>query len=164
MHNIRLANSNDLPRLVEIYNQAIASHTATADTVPFTVETRRDWFASHVPVLYPIYACDDGQGLVLGYLTVSPYRPRLALARTAEVSYYVDYAHHGQGIGSDLMGYAIRDAPRTGKKVYLAFVLEWNTISAGLLEKFGFKRWGFLPNVAEFDGKLCGHFLYGRNV
>jgi L-amino acid N-acyltransferase YncA len=49
MHAIRLATLPDLPRLVEIYNQAIASHTATADTLPFTVDTRRAWFASHAP-------------------------------------------------------------------------------------------------------------------
>jgi phosphinothricin acetyltransferase len=164
MGDIRIATSTDLPRLVEIYNQAIASHTATADTLPFTVESRRAWFAGHDPDVYPIYACEDEQGTLVGYLTVSPYRPRAALARTAEVSYYVDYGRHGQGFGSALMKYALQDAPRTGKKIYLAFVLEWNTTSASLLKKFGFKRWGYLPDVAEFDGKLCGHFLYGRDV
>jgi L-amino acid N-acyltransferase YncA len=164
MHAIRLATLSDLPRLVEIYNQAIASHTATADTIPFTVETRRGWFASHIPDVYSIYACEDENGLVTGYLAVSPYRPRPALARTAEVSFYVDYTQHGKGIGSALMEYALQDARRIGKKVYLAFVLEMNTSSARLLEKFEFKRWGYLPNVAEFDGKLCGHFLFGRDV
>ena len=164
MHAIRLATLSDLPRLVEIYNQAIASHTATADTIPFTVETRRGWFASHISNVYPIYACEDENGLVTGYLAVSPYRPRPALARTAEVSYYVDYTQHGKGIGSALMEYALQDARRIGKKVFLAFVLEVNTSSARLLEKFEFTRWGYLPNVAEFDGKLCGHFLFGRDV
>jgi phosphinothricin acetyltransferase len=119
---------------------------------------------SHIPDVYPIYACEDENGLVTGYLAVSPYRPRPALARTAEVSYYVDYTQHGRGIGSALMEYALQDASRIGKKVFLAFVLEMNTSSAGLLKKFEFKRWGYLPNVAEFDGKLCGHFLFGRNV
>jgi L-amino acid N-acyltransferase YncA len=164
MHTIRLAVLSDLPRLVEIYNQAIDSHTATADTIPFTVETRRGWFASHISNVYPIYACEDENGLVTGYLAVSPYRPRPALARTAEVSYYVDYTQHSRGIGSALMEYALQDARRIGKKVYLAFVLEMNTSSARLLEKFEFTRWGYLPNVAEFDGKLCGHFLFGRDV
>ncbi len=37
MPRIRNASLTDLPRLVAIYNQAIASHTATADTIPFTV-------------------------------------------------------------------------------------------------------------------------------
>jgi L-amino acid N-acyltransferase YncA len=164
MPPIRLATLPDLPRLVELYNQAIASRTATADTAPFTMETRRPWFALHVPDRYPIYVWTDGGGEVTGYLSVSPYRSRPALDRTAEVSYYVDYDQHGQGIGSALLEGAIADAPRLGKKVFLAIVLEWNTASLRLLEKFGFERWGYLPEVAEFDGKVCGHLYFGRRV
>ncbi len=41
MYRIRVAEPADLPRLVEIYNQAIASHNVTGDTVPFSVEERR---------------------------------------------------------------------------------------------------------------------------
>jgi len=164
MHNIRLADPTDLPRLVEIYNQAIISHIATADTIPFTVEARHGWFAAHTPDDYPIYACEDGSGLVAGYLSVSPYRDRPALARTAEISYYVDNGQHGKGIGSALMEHSLEDAYRTGKKVYIAIVLERNASSVRLLEKYGFSRWGYLPNVAELYGGLCGQFIYGRNV
>ena len=163
MLSIRIATPADLPRLVEIYNQAIASHTATADTIPFTVEARQSWFDAHTPDAYPIYVCEaDNQ--IAGYLSISPYRDRPALARTAEVSYYVDYGQLGKGIGSALMEHALQDVPRTGKKVYLAIILERNTASIRLLEKFGFGRWGYLPDVAEFDGRLCGQFFYGRTV
>lgn len=161
--SIRLATPADLPRIVAIYNQAIAAKNATADTLPFTVEQRLDWFRIHTPEEYPIHVCEEG-GSLLGWLSVSPYRGRPALARTAEVSYYVDYAHHGRGIGSALMTQALADAPRIGKKIYLAILLEWNTASRRLLEKFGFEQWGYLPEVAEFDGRLCGQFYYGRRV
>jgi L-amino acid N-acyltransferase YncA len=164
MSPIRMASPADLPHIVEIYNQAIESHTATADTVPFTVEQRGEWFASHNPEQYPIYVYEQVDGEVIGWLSVSPYRGRPALARTAEISYYVDYAHHGQGIGSALMTHALQDAGRIGKKIYLAILLEWNTGSIRLLEKFGFEKWGHLPEVAELDGRLCGQFYYGRTV
>jgi phosphinothricin acetyltransferase len=62
------------------------------------------------------------------------------------------------------MAHALEDVPRIGKKVYLAILLAWNTGSLRLLEKFGFERWGYLPEVAEFDGKLCGQYYYGRKV
>ncbi len=163
MASIRLATLADLPRIVDIYNQAIAARNVTADMVPFTVEQRLDWFQVHTPEAYPICVCEqDGQ--VLGWLSVSPYRGRPALRRTAEVSYYVDYGHHGGGIGSALLAHALADAPRLGKKVYIAILLERNTGSIRLLEKFGFERWGYLPEVAEFDGQLCGQFYYGRRV
>lgn len=164
MHKIRFASLTDLPRLVEIYNQAIAAGNATADTIPFSVEARLDWFNHHDPKQYPIYVCEDEGGQTTGYLSLSPYRDRPALARTAEVSYYVDYARQGIGIGSALMQAALDDCPRIEKKVLLAIVLEWNAPSIKLLEKFGFEKWGYLPNVAEFDGRLCGHLYYGKEL
>ena len=163
MDKARLATPADLPRLVEIYNQAIASGNATADTVPFTVETRRGWFETHATDAYPIYVCEaDHQ--VVGYLSVSPYRDRPALRRTAEVSYYVDYAWHGKGIGSAMMAHVLADCPRIDIHVLIAIVLEWNAGSIRLLEKFGFEKWGYLPEVAEFDGRLVGHLYYGRKL
>ncbi len=162
MSCIRIAALQDLPRLVDIYNQAIVARNATADTVPFTAQQRLDWFDLHIPTSYPIYVCTDDAGQVAGYLSVSPYRSRPALERTAEVSYYVDYSRHGRGIGSALLAHALQDAPRIGKKVYLAILLEWNTASRNLLEKFGFEKWGYLPAVAEFDGQVCAHLYYGK--
>jgi L-amino acid N-acyltransferase YncA len=164
MNPVRLAVADDLPRLVAIYNQAIASGGATADISPYTVASRRAWFEEHAPDSHPIFVFDGGDGTVTGYLSLSPYRGRPALRRTAEVSYYVDYAHHGRGIGSALMAYAVAEAPRTGKKILLAIVLEGNAPSVHLLEKFSFVRWGFLPEVAELDGNMRGHLYYGRKV
>jgi L-amino acid N-acyltransferase YncA len=159
--NIRSATLSDLPRIVEIYNQAIAARNATADTLSFTVEDRLDWFHIHLQDEYPIYVYET-VGQVLGWLSVSPYRGRPALERTAEVSYYVDYAVHRRGIGSAMLQHALSDAPRISKHVYIAILLEWNTSSIHLLEKFGFKRWGYMPEVAEFNGRLCGQYYYGK--
>lgn len=159
---VRLAALADLPRIVEIYNQAIASRTATADTTPFTVEQRLDWFRAHPADEYPLYIYEEN-GQVLGWLSLSPYRGRPALRRTAEVSYYVDYASHGRGIGSFLMAHMLQNCPPS-VKVLVAILLEWNTGSIKLLEKFGFERWGFLPDVAQFDDKVTGHLYYGRKV
>jgi L-amino acid N-acyltransferase YncA len=164
MQTIRLATLTDLPRIVAIYNQAVAAGNATADTIPQKVEDRVVWFNEHSPEQYPIYICEDPQDQVAGWLSVSVYRPRSALQRTAEVSYYVDYSRHGLGIGSALMQQALAEAERLRKKVFLAILLEGNTGSMRLLEKFGFERWGYLPEVAELSSGLSGQFIYGRNV
>jgi L-amino acid N-acyltransferase YncA len=161
---IRIASINDLPRLVEILNQAIDRGNANAHTEPFSVETRKAWFENHDPGTYPIYVCENSIGQVIGYLAIGPYRNRPALARTGEISYYVDYNWHGRGVGSALMTHAIHDCFRIHKQVLLAVVLEWNLPSIRLLEKFGFKKWGFLPEVAEIQGKVTGHLYYGRSV
>jgi L-amino acid N-acyltransferase YncA len=161
MNIIRFATPADLPRIVEIYNQAIAARNATADTVPFIAEQRLDWFHMHSADTYPIYVCEQA-GQIAGWLSVSPYRGRPALSGTAELSYYVDYNFHNIGIGSALLAHALADAARIGKRVYIAILLEWNTASIRLLEKYGFERWGYLPEVAEFDGRLCGQYYYGK--
>jgi phosphinothricin acetyltransferase len=86
------------------------------------------------------------------------------LEGTAEVSYYVDYAHHGKGIGSMLMEHAIFDCQRIKKRILFAILLEVNVPSIRLLQKFGFEKWGFMPDVAEFSHGLCGHLYYGKKV
>lgn len=55
-----------------------------------------------------LYNCEQ-VGEAVDWLSLSPYRDRPALARTVEVSYYVDYALHGKGIGSALMQHALED-------------------------------------------------------
>ncbi len=93
------------------------------------------------------------------------YRPgRLALRYTAEISYYVHDSHRRQGVASALLSHALDRCGELGIKSLFALLLEVNTASVALLEKFGFERWGLMPGVAEVDGEECGHLIYGRRV
>jgi len=47
-------------------------------------------------------------------------------------------------------------------KTLFGILLDINVPSVRLLEKFGFKLWGHMPNIADFDGKECGHYIYGK--
>jgi len=68
---IRLAQLEELPAIVEIYNQAIPSKQSTGDTQPVRVEDRMAWFTEHRPDEYPIFVVDvDGQ--VAGWCSLSP--------------------------------------------------------------------------------------------
>jgi phosphinothricin acetyltransferase len=161
---IRLASPDDLPRIVAIYNEAVEHRFATADLKPVTVEQRVAWFGEHDHSTFPIYVLEL-EGSVRGWCSLSPYRPgREALLGTAELSYYVCYDFHGQGIGSALVQHALAEAPRLGKRVLFAILLEWNEPSVRLLNKFGFEMWGRLPDVALVDGELVSHLYYGRRV
>ena len=109
--NIRSATLEDLEAIVEIYNQAIAAGQKTADITPVTAEDREKWFEDHTPDKYPILVAKDGN-VIVGYLTISAYRPgRMALRYTAEVSYFVHFEHHRQGIASNLLQHAIGMCP-----------------------------------------------------
>ena len=161
---IRLARKNDLQSIVEIYNQAILHRFVTADLDPVTVDDRLSWFNEHTPDEFPVYVLEDDRKII-GWCSLSSYRDgRKALLRTAEISCYIDYNHHGKGAGTELLNYVIDDCKRINKHVLFAIVLEKNINSMKLLEKFGFSKWGFLPDVADFDGVLYGHFYFGKIV
>ncbi len=161
---IRVAAPSDLPRVVEIYNQAIPSHTSTADTVPLRVEDRAAWFAEHTPDKYPIFVAELGSR-VAGWCSLSAYRPgRLALRFTAEISCYIDHASRRSGVGTALVNYALAACPKLQIKNVFAILLENNPASAPMLRKLGFEQWGFLPRVADFEGVECGQFYFGKRV
>lgn len=161
---IRLAKLSDLPSIVDIYNQAIRSQFATGDLTEFDVEERQEWFNKFNKDKYPIYIAEINNNVV-GYCTLSPYRPgREAMASVAEISYYVDFSFHGKGVGTALFNYAISDCKRIGKDSLLAILLDINNTSIRILKKFGFKQWGHFPNIINFNGKYCGHLVYGLKI
>ncbi|WFB35206.1 GNAT family N-acetyltransferase [Kiritimatiellota bacterium B12222] len=161
---IRSAELKDLEAMVAIYNQSIAVGQLTADTTPVCTEGRRKWFDDHTPDQYPLWVAESGD-MIVGYLTISAYRPgRQALRQTAEVSYYVHFDHHRQGVASALLQFAIRACPSLQIKTLFAILMDNNQGSVHLLQKYGFEKWGHLPRVAEFDGIEVGHYYYGLRI
>ncbi len=162
--NIRTACPKDLEKLVDIYNQSIAAGQKTADIIPVTLDSRKKWFAEHLPDQYPILVAEKSS-TITGYLTISPYRPgRAALSHTAEVSFYIDFDHHRQGVASGLLQRAIDMCPSLRIKTLFAILIDSNQGSIMFLEKSGFRQWGHMPGVAEFDGIEVGHLYYGLRL
>jgi len=161
---IRYAKIEDLQPIVEIYNQAVNAGFMTADTDTFSLGEKLEWFDEHQADKFPLLVCEI-DGNIAGWLSVSPYRNgRMALRFTVEVSYYVSFDFLKRGIGSNLLERAIEICRNLGYKNLLAIVIDRNIASIGLLEKFGFERWGYLPSVADFDGIEAGHCYYGLRI
>ncbi|RTZ62699.1 MAG: N-acetyltransferase [Aquificaceae bacterium] len=162
--NIRLANIDDQEALVDIYNQAITAGQKTADTEWVTLESRRAWFDDHPAEQYPLLVAEIDH-VIAGYLTISGYRTgRLALRYTGEVSYYIHFDYHRQGVGSSLMEHAIALCPSIQIKTLIAILMDCNQGSIGLLKKYGFKEWGHMPKIADYDGLEVGQLYYGLRV
>lgn len=167
MHNdlhFRFAVQDDLSAITEIYNQAIRAKNATGDLKEYEAKERTEWLSKYTNNDYPIYVVES-HSKVVGYCTLSPYRPgRKAMSQVAEISYYLDYTWHRKGIGAQLIKYVIEDCPRINKQYLLAILLDINTSSIGILEKFKFKKWGHFPEIVNLDGNKCGHLIYGLKV
>ena len=73
---IRTAVPQDIPALMDIYNEAILHTTATFDTEVKDMENRKAWFEEHNG-RYVIYV-DVEDDKVAGYASLSRYRDRKA--------------------------------------------------------------------------------------
>jgi phosphinothricin acetyltransferase len=158
---IRIASREDLPVINNIYNQAVRKRFSTAHLEKVSLKEREHWFASHDPERFPVYVALL-EGKILGWMSLGPYRGgRQALGHVAEVSYYIDEEEQGKGYGSALLDFAMQHAPEFGFSVLIAILLDKNPASIGLLEKFGFREWGRMPEIALIDGQKADHLYYG---
>ena len=165
---IRLALDADLPAIINIYNAAIPSRLATADLEPISVESRRDWFRSR-NARYPVWVMtqnmqSDQKDQVIGWLSLQMFYGRPAYHKTAEVSIYIDPAYQGKGIGKKLLEYAIAQCPDLNISKLVGFIFAHNVVSRRLFTNFGFKEWGFLPEVAELDGTEQSLIILGKII
>ncbi len=162
--NIRIANEKDYNDIIKIYNHAVDEKFATTDTEYVTVESRKDWLDQHSSDSYPIFVAEE-KNEITGWCSLSPHRPgRKALKSVAEISYYVHKSHRRKGIASSLIQFALVEAKNIGFKNLISILLDVNLISINLLEKFGFEKWGHLPEIAEINGTVCGQFIYGKKL
>lgn len=168
---IRLALETDLPSIVEIYNAAIPTRLATADLEPISVESRRNWLRSH-DARYPVWVItigdrdiqSDQNEQILGWLSLQMFYGRPAYHKTAEVSIYIAPSSQGNGIGKELLGFAIAQCPNLNITKLVGFVFAHNAASRRLFERLGFTEWGFLPEIAELDGIDQSLVIFGKII
>ncbi len=158
---IRIADFNDLESINEIYNQAVDSRNSTADLDFISLSEREVWFHEHNEYKYPVFVFEM-DNKVVGWLSVSPYRKgRRALDEVVEVSYYIHNDYQKRGIGTELMKYILDNARTYNISHIVCILLNINSGSIKLLEKFGFEKWALLPDIVDLDGKICSHLYMG---
>ena len=148
---VRDATEDDLAAIVAIYNAAIPGRTATADTEPVTVESRRAWLRERDVGRHPVWVCES-EGRVVGWLSFGKFYGRPAYAATAELGLYVEPGARREGVATRLMKQAFARGRGLGLDTFLGFVFAHNDASIALCRRFGFETWGHLPRVAVLDG------------
>jgi phosphinothricin acetyltransferase len=142
----------DIPAITEIYNEAIATTTATFDTDPKTTAERLAWFESHDERHPVLVAVVDGSVVI--WASLSKWSERQAYADTRETSFCVKSEHRGKGVGRQLKAAVIDEARSLGFHSLIARVAEHSQESIHLNESFGFVHVGFLKEVGRKFGRL----------
>jgi L-amino acid N-acyltransferase len=136
---IRDAREDDLPAVLQIYNEVMATSTAIYSEQPSTLEDRIAWWQGRVSAGYPVLVAEDASG-VTGFASFGDFRPRPGYRFTVEHSVYVRADRRGRGIGGALMTPLIDRAAALGKHVLIAGVDADNAASLRFHERLGFER------------------------
>ena len=100
----RDAVREDLPRIVEIYNSAVATRESSCDLEPIAVAAREKWFATHSGSRRPIWVAEDfdapERGVVgyLGFYYFMNERPGYFI--TSDLAIYLHPDYQGKRLGT----------------------------------------------------------------
>lgn len=134
---LRLATLDDAEAIREIYNLEVTTSTATFDLVPRTLEEQRAWQAERSGARAVLVGVAEGS--VRGFGSLSPWRDRPAYATTVEDSVYVHRDHHGQGLGTALLGELVATATAHGFHACMARIVGGHEASIALHASCGFE-------------------------
>jgi phosphinothricin acetyltransferase len=141
----------DVPDILAMYNDVIATSTAVYSELPVTLENRQEWFRARVAQGYPVLVARDDTG-VIGYATFGDFRAWPGYRFTVEHSVHIRADRRGQGIGTRLMQALLPRARALGKHVMIGGIDADNAASIRMHERLGFERSAHMKEVGrKFD-------------
>jgi len=150
---VRYGKSDDLNRLVGIYNHYVVNTHITFDTEAFLVTDRIQWFNQFAETgRYRLLVAEDDAG-PLGYATSTRFKSRAAYDTSVETTIYLDPAACGRGTGGLLYGALFEQlaGEPSVHRAYAGIALP-NDASVRLHETLGFARVGSYHEVGyKFD-------------
>ena len=149
---VRDATAADLPTILLIHNDAIATTTAIWDDEQVDVDDRRTWLETRQSAGLPVLVAElDGE--VAGYASYGPWRPKSGYRFTMENSIYTHPDRRRRGVANALMP-ALLERARAGEvNAIVAGIESTNVVSIALHEKYGFRRVAHLPRVGFKFGR-----------
>lgn len=148
---IRTAEAGDAEAIRSIYNAEVAGSTVTFDLVERTLTEHEEWMAQHSGVYALLVATDCGE--IIGFASLSPYRPRPAYSTTVEDSVYVAGDHRGRGVGRALLAELVARARMHGFHSVIARIVGDHEASIALHRSCGFELIGTEHEVGRKFGR-----------
>jgi L-amino acid N-acyltransferase len=156
---VREAVREDIPQMLEIYNEVILNTTAVYNYDPHTLAMRTEWFETKQQQGFPVFVAEDGN-VIVGFSSIGPFRAWQAYKYTVENSIYVKADCRGKGIGKLLLPPLIDAAKRLGLHAIVAGIDATNEVSISLHKQFGFVEVAHFKEVGyKFDRWLDLKFL-----
>jgi phosphinothricin acetyltransferase len=149
--SIRLAERRDAAGIRAIYNHYVTESTALFDMVPRTLDEQVQWIDDHAGG-HPALVAEIG-GTIVGFGSLSVFRPRPAYATTVEDSVYLLDGHQGHGIGARLLAELLRMASAHGFHAVIARITGENEASIRLHASCGFELVGTEREVGRKFGR-----------
>ncbi len=153
---IRLAERRDAAGIRAIYNHYVSESTALFDMVPRTLDEQVQWIDEHSgghPAVVAVVEGEDGAEHVVGFGSLSPFRPRPAYATTVENSVYLLAEYQGRGIGRKVLEELLRLAESHGFHSVIARIVGSNEASIALHAGCGFEFVGTEREVGRKFGR-----------
>jgi phosphinothricin acetyltransferase len=158
---LRRAERRDAEAIRSIYNPEVLESTVTFDLVPRSIEDQVSWLAEHSGG-HPAIVAIDSAGDVLGFASLSPYRPRAAYSPTVEDSVYVRRDRRGTGVGSALLDELVRLGTAHGFHSAIARIVGNHEASIALHARSGFTTIGTEREVGRKFGRWLDVVLMQR--
>lgn len=159
MVTVRHATENDLPQILDIYNEIIANTTAVYYYEPHTLELRRQWFEERKQRSFPVFVAEE-DGVVLGMSSIGPFRVPTAYKYSVENTVHVAAKARGRGVGKLLMPPIIEAAKELKMHTIIAGIDATNDVSLHLHKHFGFVEVAHFKEVGfKFERWLDLKFL-----
>lgn len=150
---IRPITKDDIAACLDIYNYEVVNGVATLDLEPRTLPEWHEWYEVHSDEHHPIVV-GTIDGVVAGYASLSPYRPKEAYKSTVELSIYIHQEYRCKGIATQLMAHILEIAKNdTLLHNVVSVITAGNEGSTKLHERFGFTYCGLTPQVGFKHGK-----------
>ncbi len=154
---IREMRSGDIERVLEIYGQGVEGGNSTFQS---RVPTPEVWDEAHMEKCRLVAEVD---GKIAGWVALTWVSDGCAYKGVAEVSIYIDSAHHGKGIGRKLLEAVIEASEKEGLWTLQATIMDGNIGSVKISERCGFRLVGTRERIdRDIRGKWRDTLFYER--
>jgi len=150
---IRDATPEDLPAVVAIYNDVIATSTAIYSSQASTLDERAAWLAGREAAGFPVLVATTPEGIA-GFSSFGEFRGAWPGYRySVEHSVHVREQCRGRGVGRALVAALLPRAAALGKHAIIGGIDAANEASLRLHARLGFERVALFPQVGRKFGR-----------